>query len=440
MGENELVGELNLPAINNSILPQINNITASLGVPREVLASEDQIIHAWRNLPRELNEIPIELRDELLARMCIAISTGLFDGAINYIWNASIKNLREKIKQFGINVVGQILDKEIEEKDLYDYKDAELLTLALELNLISEDGYYFLDQCRDIRNNYSAAHPSGALINDRELITYINRCAEYALSKTINPQGVDINGFLNALKEGEFNDDQLSAWIDKLNSTHDAQREMLFGTLHGIYCDSSSKEETRTNSINICEIFVDDFTSSFKSDLVDRHNSYKAKGKRKRLKASRLFFEKLDMLNLLNDLEKHSIISEACDNLISVHKSYDNFYNEPPFAKRLCNLAIQEEIPSSTKSKYIITVLTCYVGNKYGISNSAVDFYEKMIKNFSPSEIKIMFNVEKSNTTLSFRIDNFSSCTRRFNEAFRLLNEESIPSALQTKYKEILQK
>ena len=83
------LGEVSLPNIDTNILPSIKNITASLGVPREVLAKDEYIQHAWNNLPRELKEIPSELRDELLARMCVATATGLFDGAINYIWNAS---------------------------------------------------------------------------------------------------------------------------------------------------------------------------------------------------------------------------------------------------------------------------------------------------------------------------------------------------------------
>lgn len=43
--------------------------------------------------------------------MCVATSVGLFDGAISYVWNASINNLRKKAKDFGYNVVGQILQK-----------------------------------------------------------------------------------------------------------------------------------------------------------------------------------------------------------------------------------------------------------------------------------------------------------------------------------------
>ena len=191
--------ELTLPKVETGTLPAIKEIVTALNVPREVLASVQSIVYAWRELPRELSGIPEDLRDELLARMCVATSVGLFDGAINYVWNASVNNLRKKVKHFGYNVVGQILQKKFEENDLYDMKDSELLELCLQINLISEDGYYFLSQCRDIRNNYSAAHPNSNMLDDRELIIYINRFAKYALSTSINVKGVDISNFLNTI-------------------------------------------------------------------------------------------------------------------------------------------------------------------------------------------------------------------------------------------------
>ena len=192
--------ELNLPVIKESTLPTLIDITNALGVPREVLASDEEIQYAWRDLPRELNRIPPEIRNELLARMCIAIANGLFDGAINYAWNASIIQLRERIKDFGLSVVSQILTKQFDDEKLSDLTDANLLSLCLQLNLISEEGFFFLDQCRDIRNNFSAAHPNMGLVDDRELVTFINRCAKYALSSTTNPRGVDINAFIIAIK------------------------------------------------------------------------------------------------------------------------------------------------------------------------------------------------------------------------------------------------
>ena len=99
--------------------------------------------------------------------MCVAVSTGLFDSAINYIWNATILHLRDRVREFGLPVVGQIQQQDFEEAHLLDLQDSELLDLCLKLNLITEDGFFFLDQCRDMRNNFSAAHPSIGKINYR---------------------------------------------------------------------------------------------------------------------------------------------------------------------------------------------------------------------------------------------------------------------------------
>ncbi|MFM6119434.1 MAG: hypothetical protein ACKPEO_09840, partial [Sphaerospermopsis kisseleviana] len=92
-------GKIQLPLLPQTILPALNQFTEALGIPIEVLASDEDIEYAWGDLPRELRSIPsINLRGELIARMCIAVSVGLFDSAINYAWNAAILQLREKVK------------------------------------------------------------------------------------------------------------------------------------------------------------------------------------------------------------------------------------------------------------------------------------------------------------------------------------------------------
>jgi hypothetical protein len=99
--------------------------------------------------------------------MCVAVSAGLFDSAINYAWNAAVVELRSKVRRFGLTVIHHVTGSTFDEAALLDLKDAELLSLCLKLNLISEDGFFFLDQCRDTRNNFSAAHPSmGSLLLD----------------------------------------------------------------------------------------------------------------------------------------------------------------------------------------------------------------------------------------------------------------------------------
>ncbi|MFL0250886.1 hypothetical protein ACJDT4_10675 [Clostridium neuense] len=429
--------EIILPTLENGTLPAVKEIITALNLPREVLASDEEIVYAWRELPRELRAIPENLRGDLLARMCIATSVGLFDGAINYVWNASVNNLRKKVKDFGYNVVGQILQKQFEEKDLYDMKDAELLELCLQINLISEDGYYFLSQCRDIRNNYSAAHPNNSMLDDRELIIYLNRCGKYALSTSVNAKGVDVSEFMSAIKVGRFTQEQLEVWNTRLKETHQAQRDLLFSIIHGLYCDSNSNEQIRSNCLKISKEFVQVFSPNCISDLLNRHYEYKAKGKEDSYSASQQFFEKLGLIGYFAEGEKHSIVSKACSRLMLIHQGYDNFYNEPPFAERLYELTNKTGIPESTKEEFVKAVTTCYVGNIYGYSRSAIKYYEEMIKNFTPKEIEILLSLNTKRCLLKSRIDESINCKKRYRDAVMLIEEKSVPISLKIKYNKL---
>ena len=82
-------------------------------------------------MPREIDRIPSELRDGLIVRMCVAISVGLFDGAINYIWNAVIITLKQKIRNFGLGLISQTLNKPFDNNSLDDLRDSHLLDIAI---------------------------------------------------------------------------------------------------------------------------------------------------------------------------------------------------------------------------------------------------------------------------------------------------------------------
>lgn len=429
------MNEVYLPATIKNTSIMLSELTKALKIPRDILPDDEEIEHAWKNLPRVLTKISPELRTEALARMCIAVGVGLFDSAINYAWNAAIIELRNKVKTFGLNVVSQIIGKDFDEKVLLDLKDAELLTLCLQLNLIAEDGFFFLDQCRDIRNNFSVAHPSAGLIDETELINFINRCAKYALTPHV-PVGVDIQAFIQAIKVAKFTKEQRDQWSERLRKTHEPQRELLLEMLHGIYCDPAASEEARLNALYITKEFVNEFTPKIKSNLIIRHSEYLASGEIKRHKASQQYFERLGLIKLLSDTERHSLISNACKMLMNVHQAFQNFYNEPPFAERLLQLYVQGEIPDTVKDEFVTTVVTCAVGNAYGVSHAAYPYYEKIIRNFSPKEIGIMLNLIESSTVVGQRIKAYKRCKETFKTLVSLLDIASVPQKLKQVYKE----
>lgn len=421
--------EFSLPAVTKQTAPALQMLVEALGIPRNIIASDDEIQSAWTSLPRVLRKIPRNLISPALAKMCVAVASGLFDSAINYVWNAAIIELREKVKRFGLNVVQQLLvRRDFDEKTLLDLKDAQLLSLCLQLNLITEEGYFFLDQSRDVRNTFSAAHPPIGTLDDTEFVAFVNRCAKYALGNEQNPIGVDTQAFIAAVKGKKFIQTQLDAWVERLANTHEAQRGLLFTMLHGIYCDSSSQEENRVNALSLVEGALDFLTPKIKSELIDRHQEYVVGGVEERRVASHKFFEKLGLIMLLSEAERHYLISTACKNLKSVHQAFDNFYNEPPFAERLYQLSAQGAMPDSVKEEFVETILMCAVGNSYGVSNAAVPFYENAIKNFSPAEVLVMMHLPESKTVIGDRIRAHITCQKRYKRLVALIDKSSVPT------------
>lgn len=431
--------DVTLPAIVEDTLPVLDHLTNALKVSRDIVASRQEIETAWNSLPAVMAKIPPTLRTEGLARMCVAVAAGLFDSAINYIWNASVIELREKVKRFGLPVVEQIHSKSnFDEQVLLDLKDSELLSLCLKLNLITEDGYFFLDQCRDIRNNFSAAHPVVGKIDDHEFISFVNRCAKYALGNENNPVGVDISAFITAVKGDKFSEQQRNKWLERIKQTHEAQQNLLFGTLHGIYSDPDSTEHSRVNALTISEEFASQFTPHAKSDLINRHHDYIAKGEIKRHKASQQFFERLKIFPLLGEHEFHSQLSNACKQLLAVHYAIDNFYNEPPFAERLLQLSEQGAIPDTVKEELVTVVVTCACGNRYGVSHAAVPYYHKMIQGFSPSEVELMLSLPDREPTIKMLLE-YPKCRGQFKTLVSLIDSSSVPKKSASAYKSWLQ-
>lgn len=50
--------EPQLPALPEKVMPPINELVASLGIPREMLASDEEIEYAWKDLPKRIKANP----------------------------------------------------------------------------------------------------------------------------------------------------------------------------------------------------------------------------------------------------------------------------------------------------------------------------------------------------------------------------------------------
>lgn len=422
-----------LPAIPSTVLTSLQEISDAIGVPRTVLPPDEEISYAWEQLPRLLAKIPRGSRTELHVRMCVAVANGLFDAAMNYAWNSSVTALRDKVRAFGLPVVEQINGTSFDEAALVGMTDADLLKQCLRLNLVDEEAFFFLGHCREIRNNFSAAHPTTGATDDQEFLVFLNRCAKYALSDTSNPTGVDVQTLIQSVKGPAFAEEQTVEWLRRLNATHEAQRQLIISMLHGFYCDPNSQQEARTNAITLCVRLKDQFSPSIISELINRHSDYIAKAKVPQQTASQEFFRHLGLFSVLSDQERHALVSNACARLLQVHHAWSNFHNEPPFAARLLELSSQGQLPNTVQREFVETVAISGTGNPYGLSQGADPIYKQMVRNFTPHQVGLFLDLSTSSVTLTRRLQN-PRCQVQFRGLVGLLDPASVPVKARSVY------
>ncbi|MFC7483143.1 hypothetical protein ACFQX7_28370 [Luedemannella flava] len=122
-------------------------------------------------------------RSFYISKMIAAVAVGLFDAALNYLWDELVNELRRRVAGFDLNYFYDIaagssdLRKHLkDESDLNKVEDFSLLRAALEIGLLTDVGYQRLDHIRFMRNHASAAHPNQVTLTGLDLANWLQIC------------------------------------------------------------------------------------------------------------------------------------------------------------------------------------------------------------------------------------------------------------------------
>jgi len=149
-----------------------------------------------------------KLSDELrtssiyLSKMLAACAAGLFDAALNYLWDETILQLRKRVAQYDLeffydNTIssGDKRNKYNTEEDLQYLPDSDLIRGAREIELISDIGYVHLEYISRMRNWASAAHPNQHELTGLNILSWFETCYKEVLSLPLPPSSISIKQF-----------------------------------------------------------------------------------------------------------------------------------------------------------------------------------------------------------------------------------------------------
>ncbi len=103
MLEHEIIEQNNTQLSNQ--MTQFEELLISMGLPSEnIIASIEERENILNMLPSLIQKLPSEQKRNAtyLSRFVAGAAIGLFDAALNYVWDEVVVNLRRKITYYGI--------------------------------------------------------------------------------------------------------------------------------------------------------------------------------------------------------------------------------------------------------------------------------------------------------------------------------------------------
>lgn len=383
----------------------------------------DNFLEGWENVKLAIR--PEYRSEKSLEKTKIAIESGLNDAAINYVWNLAIFDIQKKIVAYGIEYFSSAINWDGQTlhtlEDLREVKDYQLITGAFGLGIIANEAHFFLQQCREIRNNFSTAHFPMGDIDKFETYNFIKNCIKYVLTFDMPARGLQIRDLIESLTLERLDS------VDEINAIIESQSEKIHGpVIHNLFsnfikqdCDPNLKYNIKQIAPNLWDIITDDIRSNIASKFSSLRD----------IKGKDAANEALAFLKLVNGVEyipesfKEIIFKKHSKALMDAHYGWDNFHFETGFAKDLASLG--QNVPLSSIYTYVKAITVSFLGNRYGISSGAQEYNTRMISDLSQTGIRTLFNLLEKDIDISSKLSN-SRCVNRLCDILDLIKDKTM--------------
>ena len=369
-----------------------------LGLPTEgVMVDFEQRQRAFRNFPDAvaLLEVVDRSRAMYLSKFLAAIGAGLFDAALNYLWDETIAELRRRVVGydiayfFDIAVTSPDRRKSLrDENDLPRVEDSELIRAAREIGLISDIGYQQLDLIRYMRNHASAAHPNQNDITALQLMGWVETCIKEVITLPESTTVAETRRLLSNVRAGQILTANASATSEFFRDLPQPQADNIGAGLFGIYVDGSSTEPARDGVRLLLPLIWSRLSEAQRQQLGARYGRFVANGDADQAALARELLDVVGASAYLPDPVRVAELSTAIEELLMAHRGFNNFYNEPGPARRLNQLA-GDRVPSAVSLPYVAALVEVFLTNGNGVAWSADPHYQEMIGRFTPDEAEM---------------------------------------------------
>ncbi|MEQ8716664.1 MAG: hypothetical protein RIE08_03565 [Acidimicrobiales bacterium] len=401
----------------------------SVGLPTEgVLVDMEQRHRVFRNFPDAIALLdgPRLGESMYLSKMLAATGAGLFDAALNYLWDETISELRRRIALYDIAYFFDIAVSSPDrrkglkdESDLDQVSDQELIKASRDIGLISDIGYQQLDLIRYMRNYASAAHPNQNEINAYQLLGWVETCIKEVITLPESHLVAETKRLLHNVRNGSITADNAAATAEFFSELPAEPADNLAAGFFGIYVEPGADEHARDAVRLLMPRLWPHVSDNQRHAFGIKHAKHVANGDTERAGRAREVLDVVGGAAYLTDQVRAAEIASAIDDLLSAHRGFNNFHTEPGPARRLDGLTA-EPVPESVREPYVAAVVESFLTNGNGVAWAADSHYAAIISRFGPREAEIAL-LQLFDPTIASKL-RWSTAQSKFLELLSLLD------------------
>lgn len=408
---------------------------ADHGLPTDNVIAEDserEII--TNNLSTYLSGLPEETKRDAryLAKFAGASAVGLFDAALNYIWNEVVLTLRNKIEVYGVDlffdaaVGGKAREQYKDARDLDGIKDIVMLDTCSKLEIVSDIVYKKLIHILTMRNEVAASHPNVASIGGFELMGFLQTAVTEVINDQLSPSAIRVKSFLNNLKgrNSILENQEVADIKSELANLSTVHSDNLLVSVFGVYVAPDSAQILRKNVSLISPELWKLSSKRAKFRIGQLVAGYQVNLDEAKVLLGNEYLEHVGGLSFLPASIKISRVNDAISRLRDAHHGYDNYYHEPPIMKEiLSHCPTSSDLSPEFLPQLVSTVLRCRLGRgisyRNGVSPGGLPLYDQMFAMFDDNAIIEFINAVSDHTVL-VRLEN-STCLSHYIDVLAIL-------------------
>lgn len=418
----------------SSIHQGLSNYLESLGLPSEnILVPLDERREVVAILPSVVNRMTQQQREtaSYVSKFTAAVATGLFDAALNYLWDETIRNLRIRVCSYDLQYFYDTAITDPSERtrfksdtDLQNIRDWNLIHSCQEIGLISEIAFRHLDFIRDMRNFASAAHPNQNQLTGLQLVQWMDTCIREVLAKEPLGPAIQAKRLLRNLRGIRLDKDSCRPINQAISALDHRLLAPLLRNVFGMYVDSDLSAVARNNIKFVRKTIWMGSSDAAKYEIGLKYGSFRAHGEAERATLAREFISSVDGLAYLSESDLELELFNALGALEDAHNGWGNFYSEPTMALQLERLVPpSRRVPGGVRSRYVEVLTLCKLTNGRGVAWNAESTYDRLIGAWQDTEV-LEFLVILGEPDVRSRIQ-FSLCRQKLHLIVEMLQQNT---------------